>query len=115
MTHHLQIHPSTPRSPHSKALHGMRKPADQKRPMSKNNVSLIRMFVLFCSSVKAAHSRGLESPSSSDSESSSRSDSDGESAIEEPPQCPGSSSIKAEVHFIGGVITEGFFVFFFFF
>eukprot|EP00066_Takifugu_rubripes_P013638 XP_011602904.1 PREDICTED: AF4/FMR2 family member 1 isoform X2 [Takifugu rubripes] len=47
-------------------------------------------------SVKAAHSRGLESPSSSDSESSSRSDSDGESAIEEPPQCPGSSSMKAE-------------------
>lgn len=112
MTHHLQLHPSTSKSPHGKALHGMRKPANQ---MSKNTVFLIQMFGLCCSSVKAAHSRGLESTSSSDSESSSSSDSDGESAIEEPPQCPGSSSMKAEVHFIGGVITAVFFVFFIFY
>lgn len=98
---HLQIPTQQSSSWYAKAC----KP---KQPMSKNNVSLIWMFVLFCSSVKAAHSRGLESPSSSDSESSSRSDSEGESAIEEPPQCPGSSSMKAEVRFIGSVITAVF-------
>lgn len=68
----------------------------------------------FRSSFKAPHSRGLESTSSSDSESSSRSDSDSESAAEEPPKCPGSSSIKAEVLLLHGRHNRrGFFRLFF--
>ncbi|XP_034751911.1 AF4/FMR2 family member 4 isoform X4 [Etheostoma cragini] len=47
-------------------------------------------------SFEAAHSRGVDSTSSSDSESSSRSESDSESTIEDPPQLPVGNSVKAE-------------------
>ncbi|KAL3041825.1 hypothetical protein OYC64_019909 [Pagothenia borchgrevinki] len=48
------------------------------------------------SSLEAAHSRGVEPASSSDSECSSRSESESESTIEEPPPPPVSISVKTE-------------------
>ncbi|KAK5878988.1 hypothetical protein CesoFtcFv8_024340 [Champsocephalus esox] len=49
------------------------------------------------SSLEAAHSRGVEPASSSDSECSSRSESESESTIEEPPPPPVSISVKTEL------------------
>ncbi|KAM6975921.1 LOW QUALITY PROTEIN: AF4/FMR2 family member 1 [Tautogolabrus adspersus] len=75
-----QIHPSTP----SRALH---------HPSLRCDIIVLSVC---CSSLQAAHSRRVESASSSDSESSSRSESDSESATEEPPRPPVSNSVKSE-------------------
>ncbi|XP_070781142.1 AF4/FMR2 family member 1 [Enoplosus armatus] len=61
-------------------------PADPPQLLQQSSSSLF----------EAAHSRGVESASSSDSESSSRSESDSESTTEEPPQPPVSVPVKAE-------------------
>lgn len=67
------------------------------------NIVILCVSACVCarfSSFGAAHSKGVESTSSSDSESSSRSESDSEGTAEEQPQHPVGNSVQSEVRLL---------------